>query len=213
MTRPLKILPSLAQFAKDIFANVVANYSGNVMLSPVAIQTSLALLRMAAGSQTETILQNHLYFANMSLSSTANQFHTLLQAIQNSPIIKMANAIFVDPHYKIHPYYQVIANDLFYSSVLPCDFSDAFQSANTINNWISGETNYNIMDLVSPEYMDKIRRTATMFLANAMYFNGRWAHQFDQSKTTNTTFYTGSCVAENAEAMPMMETKVNHFFL
>lgn len=181
------------------------------MLSPVAIQTSLALLRMAAISQTETILENHLYFANMSLSSTANQFHALLQPIQNNPMIKMANAIFVDTHYQIHPYYQVIANDLFYSSVLPCGFSDGFLSANTINNWISGETNYQINDIISPEYMEKVRRTATMILANAVYFNGRWAHQFDQSHTMNGSFYTGSCVAANAEPMPMMETKVKFF--
>lgn len=183
------------------------------MLSPVAIQTSLALMRMAAESQTAKILDNALYLTNMTMSSIAKQFQTLIEPIENDPIVYYANALFVDPRYEINPLFQVIANDLFYSSVYNTAFTDGFVAANIINNWISTTTAAHINDIVSPEYMENVKNTTTMIVANAVSFNGKWAHQFDRSLTTNRTFYTGACVIENGERMELMESTVILNFL
>lgn len=178
------------------------------MLSPVAIQTSLALMRMAAESETAKIMDKSLYLTNMTLSTIAKQFQALIEPIETDPIVYFANALFVDPKFEINPLFQVIANDLFYSSVYNTDFTDGFVAANKINNWVSTSTAAHINDIVSPEYMENVKNTTTMIVANAVSFNGKWAHQFDRSLTTNKTFYTGACTIENGEQMEMMESTV-----
>jgi serpin B len=56
-----------------------------------------------------------------------------------------------------------------------------------INDWVSQQTQERIKDLIPQGGVDAATR---LVLANAIYFNGKWAHPFDTSRTRDGIFHT-----------------------
>jgi serpin B len=70
------------------------------------------------------------------------------------------------------------------------DFAaDPESSRDTINNWISDQTEGRIKDLIPRGALDKLTR---LVLTNAIYFNAAWATPFEKSQTQDGPFHLQS---------------------
>ena len=68
----------------------------------------------------------------------------------------------------------------------PTDFAGSPEESRVrINDWVAGQTEDRIQDLI-PE--DAITPLVRMVLTNAIYFNARWAHWFDERFTSMSPF-------------------------
>lgn len=177
------------------------NKNENIVMSPLAILSLLAL--MSTGSEGQTIRTfntvMHLGLTNKQLTT---EFHNILKPLQDNPDLIMASSINVRNGYTPNKAFEARAK-LFYTSV----FLNYFDDPGTIdiNNWIKKATDNRIGSLVTAS---EFTVYTTIVLVNALYFNGGWVHPFEPSKTTSATFYKGSCDSSNAQKVQMMNQVV-----
>ena len=155
----------------------------NYMFSPLSIRMALA---MAANGANGATLEEILKTLNIEDLETFNEMAlNLIQAYSENESVRLsiANSIWLnkDHHYEEVSFsdsYQTIIEEYYkgYSQVV--DNEDAVQ---TINDWVNEKTNEKI-----PELIDNSEFLA--FLANAIYFRGDWASQFDELATKEDTF-------------------------
>lgn len=155
----------------------------NYMFSPLSIKMALA---MAANGANGATLEEILKTLNIEDLETFNEMAlNLIQAYSENESVRLsiANSIWLnkDHHYEEVSFsdsYQTIIEEYYkgYSQVV--DNEDAVQ---TINDWVNEKTNEKI-----PELIDNSEFLA--FLANAIYFRGDWASQFDELATKEDTF-------------------------
>ena len=75
--------------------------------------------------------------------------------------------------------------ELFAKSIERVDFSDPEARRQEINAWVEEVTRNHIKDLIPA---GSIQSTTKFVLANAAYFKGVWANQFDKQNTKVETF-------------------------
>lgn len=93
--------------------------------------------------------------------------------------------------------------DLFAQEVESLDFQNKpEEAANVVNKWVENTTNGQIKDILSPGDFSSGTKAV---LANAAYFKGDWASQFDKDNTKEEIFYTPT----NQTFVPMMNKKGN----
>lgn len=155
----------------------------NYMFSPLSIKMALAMAANGANGETfDEILKT----LNIDDLETFNELAlNLIQTYSENESVRLsiANSIWLnkDHHYEEVSFsdsYQTIIEEYYkgYSQVV--DNEDAVQ---TINDWVNEKTNGKI-----PELIDNSEFLA--FLANAIYFKGDWASQFDELATKEDTF-------------------------
>ena len=79
------------------------------------------------------------------------------------------------------------------------DYKTAAEAARqAINQWVAGETNDKIPELIAQGVLDALTR---LVLVNAVYLDATWANQFDPEATTDGEFTT---LAGEQVTTPMM---------
>lgn len=102
---------------------------------------------------------------------------------------------------KIHP--RDCIHDLFADEVESLDFRNQPEESSTVvNKWIESATSGQIKDILSPGDLSEGTKAV---LANAAYFKGSWASQFDPDYTEEEIFYTPT----NQTFVKMMNKKGN----
>jgi len=135
-------------------------------------------------------------------AETAEQIRRLIDPIQNSTMLKVANKVYVMQGYRVKKEFDVIAKDKFHSESQSLNFNQAADSANTINTWVESKTNDKIKNLISP---DSLSSDTRMVLVNAIYFKGFWQHQFKKDRTAKAPFYTSETDTVDVDMMHVKE--------
>lgn len=170
---------------RPTFQEVAQTETCDIILSPFSAQTILALLLQGAVGQTAIDIAEGLKFTQPP-AVVAQSYQTLLAPLQDNPVLKTANKIYIQQNYTIKAEFQLKASRDFYSSVESVNFAQSQVAANTINSWVEAQTKNLIKNLISPSLLDGNTR---MVLVNAIYFKGTWANPFDKRLTKNSTFY------------------------
>ena len=97
--------------------------------------------------------------------------------------LRIANAAFADLRLDLFPSFAAVLGDRFGAWVERVDFADE-AALDRINAWVARKTEEAIPSLVSHLEPDD-----ALVLANAMYFRGVWARQFDAASTTPLPFH------------------------
>lgn len=177
------------------------NKGENIVMSPLAILSLLAL--MSTGSEGQTIRTfNTVMHLGLSNKQLTTEFHDILTPLQNNPDLILASSIYVRNGYTPNKRFKTRAKQ-FYTEVYLNYFDDP--GTTDINNWIKKATDNRIGSLVTSSQFTVY---TTIVLVNAVYFNGGWVHPFKPSKTVSNTFYTGKCDSSNAKKVDMMNQVV-----
>ncbi|KAJ6640748.1 Serine protease inhibitor 42Dd [Pseudolycoriella hygida] len=179
---------SISLFANDLYSQCVNVKPGNVIISPLSVVTSLALLRQGTSGETSEQLKTALHSHN-DKSTVANQFLAHREALQKSlgqSTLSIANRIYFNEGYQLVKNFQDVAAAKFKSGAEPLNFSDSEKSATTINRFVKEETNGKIQDLYAKDAFGSDTRVV---LVNAIYFKGSWESQFVKEATRKDDFY------------------------
>ena len=180
-------------FATDLYAKL-KNEKGNLFFSPYSISTALAMTLAGARGDTAQQMTNVLHFAvpQDRLHPSFAGLETELNAIQKKSKIQLSIANSLWPQ-KGHPFlseYVGLLKQYYGTSVTPLDYAGASEAAReTINAWVEQKTNRKITNLIKPGV---VGRDTVLVLANAIYFKGDWADQFDSKQTTEQVFHVAS---------------------
>jgi len=177
-----------ASFAFDFYrAQVGADASSNIFISPYSISVALAMTYAGASGNTASQIASAMHF-----TLPAERLHTAFDAIDlqlaSRQGIKMnvANSIWAQRTLAFAaPFLDTLAVD-YGSEVRGVDFIGAStQATAAIDGWVADQTAGKIQNLFPAGSLDSSTRVV---LVNAVYFDATWKTQFDSSKTAPAPF-------------------------
>lgn len=160
---------------------------GNVFFSPLSVEAALGMT--AAGAKGNTLAQMAKALSLPADTAAAHAgFKSLFAALndEKTPAEKrgfelaVANAIWGSATYPWRKEYLALVNDNYGGGLFHTDFSQPEPARAKINGWVEGQTKQRIKDLLPPRSITELTR---LVLTNAIYFKGKWEHEFDKKRT------------------------------
>lgn len=208
--RPIMLTQEQRQFANDNngftlrFLKTVneTDVSGKSFIySPLSITYVLGMVNDAATGHTERELEQTLGFHEGGIQAVNDYCKNLidnLPKVDKKVTLNIANAIFVNKHYRLKEQFQKDMQDYYDAQAETLDFSSP-ETLGHINGWCDDKTNGMI-----PTILDGVDPDMASYLLNAIYFKADWASKFDPKNTKTESF--------NAEKgsidLPMMHQNV-----
>jgi serpin B len=180
-------------FAFDLYARLRGAQAGNLFFSPQSISTALAMTYAGARGDTAAQMARTLHFS-LPPEQLAAGYAALLKALgpagaDRGVRLSVANRLWGQRGETfLDPFLTVMRRD--YGAELGLvDFATQSEAARAeINAWVLQQTADKIRDLIPPGALTPLTR---LVLANAIYFRGDWAKQFDKAGTTDQPFHVG----------------------
>jgi len=182
-------------FALDLLSELGAAV-GNLFYSPYSVSSALAMAYAGARGATESQMADVLHFT-LGQDDLHPAFNWIDLALNGRGEIAppyegegfqlhVVNAAWGQRGYTfLRSYLDTLAVN-YGSGLRLLDFAEDPEAAReTINDWVSGETNERIVDLLPPGSIDAFVR---LVLTNAVYFNAPWLKPFDVDMTAAGTF-------------------------
>lgn len=174
--------------------NQLCTTPGNLFFSPASIEAALSMTREGAASNT-------LRQMSMLLPETVTFPKT-----GTNVTLESANTLWVDKKFPILGRFQTTVQEKYSAEIRPADFAgqpDAERA--TINRWVEKKTRDKIKNLLAS---GSVTSDTRMILVNAIYFKGKWLHEFEKESTTDELFWMTPDISTNA---PMMTMKTERF--
>lgn len=186
-TEQQQVGPGNAFTLKLFKANVgTISQNENLILSPLSVSFAVGMTSNGANGQTLTDIRKTMEFDGFTEDQVNSYYHNLITNLPDldpNTTLKIANSIWYANNFTVLPTFLKTNTDFYNAEVKALDFSDKTGSVNTINNWVSGNTNNKI-----PKILDQIGDGARMYLINAIYFKSSWKTRFDAAKTYKAPF-------------------------
>ncbi len=167
------------------------NEGKNIFFSPYSISSAFAITWEGAKGNTANEMASTLKFSDYVKTNSA--VHAGLGALNlkynqpNKPYqLAVANALWGEKTFPfLDSYLEALAKP--YGTVLfPANFKgDADTERKRINEWVEGQTNNRIKDLLPERSVDSDSR---LVLTNAIFFKGSWAKEFNKKQTYKSDF-------------------------
>jgi serpin B len=184
-----------AGFALDAYHKIAAEHA-NLVFSPASVSIALSMAYAGAAGTTASEMASALHFTlpaerlypafdslDLNLASRGQD----KKSIDGGPMqVKIVNAAWAERTYQFRSEYLDILAANFGAGLNLVDFVKNWESARiTINDWVAGQTNDRIQDLLPEGSLDTLTR---LVLTNAVYLNAAWKEPFDPDHTSDSTF-------------------------
>jgi serpin B len=183
---PHTLAASLNEFAFDLYRRLARGDASNVFFSPYSLSVALAMTLAGARGGTAQELARVLrvspehtdIHAAISALTTA-----LLGGARHGYAITAANGLWRQQGYPLRHEFLEVLQTSYGAGCEVVDFAGQPSAARQrINQWADEQTRGLVHDLVAEP------PTGPLVLANAVYFKGDWAEEFDEALTTRTRF-------------------------
>ncbi len=183
-------------FAARLYGAVAKLKPGNVFLSPSSARFALGMLNGGARGETARELGAVLGATARShdvAASIANEWAALAVPPGPNPweqndvvVLRTANRLFGQRGRAFEPAFLALTKGRYGAPIEAVDFQkDAEGARKLVNAWVEERTERKIQNIVATPPP----RDTKLILANAIYFNGKWATPFSEGMTKNEPFY------------------------
>jgi len=193
------------RFALDLYARLAEDPEagdGNIFFSPFSLSSALAITYEGARGTTADEIRSVFHFPE-NQSVLRSGFAGVIEDINsraNAYTLRTANALWAEQTYPFLGDYISAAEQHYGARTTNLDFINTpDKSRGIINTWVEDQTEDRIKDLLQPGTINPLTR---LVITNAIYFKGTWVAQFDEEKTTDADFRTGTGAIVR---VPMME--------
>lgn len=177
-------------FALDLYTKI-SDEPGNLFFSPYSVSTALAMTYGGARGETARQMADVLHF-----SLGQQRLHAAFAAMLSSDRaaeeesghrLHLANALWGQKGYYFLEEFLALTKTHYGAGLREVDFAQATEQARlTINQWVEGETEHKIRELLQRGDLDA---ATALVLTNAIYFKGDWASRFDRRQTKEDSFW------------------------
>jgi serpin B len=182
-----------SRFALELY-QALKGEEGNLFYSPYSISLALAMTYAGARGETENQIAETLNFT-LPQERLHPSFNALDQALAErgergvepgSFRLNIVNSLWGQEGYPFRSEYLDTLALNYGAGLRLVDFiNQAEASRLLINDWVSEQTEERIEDLLPEGVIDDLTR---LVLVNAIYFNARWAYQFEEGNTQDAAF-------------------------
>ncbi len=202
-------------FAFELYQQIPED-NNNVFFSPYSISAALAMTYAGARDETErqmastlhyTLPQDELHPAFNWLDQTLADRGESAQGQDDGGFrLRIVNAIWGQKEYEFLTEFLDTLSINYGAGLRTLDFAaDVEVARQTINDWVSEQTEERIVDLIPEGVLDASTR---LVLTNAIYFNAAWTHPFPEHQTAAAPFHL---LDGNDVEVPMM--RISESFL
>src|ERR1017187_9583998 len=188
-------------FAFNLLKQIAKDQPGNnIFISPYSASTVLQMACNGAGGQTKTDMQQVLGTTGLAaeaLNAANKECDRAINSQGTNVVLIAANAIWYRKGTPVKPAFISCNQQYFGATVDALDFDDP-RSIGIMNAWASEQTHGKINGIAD----GLINPLTDLFLANAVYFKGKWAVPFDAKRTKDRVFHLR---AGRQKQLPMME--------
>lgn len=171
----------------------------NVFISPLSIFMALAMTESGAGGATRDAMRQALAvppgLSDDQLRGSASALMKVLQAERGAELL-IANGLWSDSSMPMSQDFVKRCNTFYQADVTSLDFQKP-AAANEIEKWVKEKTHGKITGLISPDALLNTRA----LLTNAVYFHGKWAHQFPKNETAPQSFHLATGGVKKVQMM------------
>jgi serpin B len=171
----------------------------NVFISPLSIFMALAMTESGAGGGTRDAMRQALSvppgLSDDQLRGSASALMKVLQAERGAEL-SIANGLWSDSSMPMSQDFVKRCNTFYQADVTSLDFQKP-AAANEIEKWVKEKTHGKISGLISPDALLNTRA----LLTNAVYFHGKWAHQFPKNETAPQSFHLATGGVKKVQMM------------
>jgi serpin B len=181
---------------------------GNLFFSPFSISPALAMTSGGAHGRTEMEMTNVLHL-NLPPEQLHAAFKTLLERAQkiqrwNRIALRSANSLWRQNDSPFKAEFSRLVAENYFTESKSLDFKKAPEAAaNEINRWVERKTGGRISSIAAAQQFTPLTR---LVLCDAIYFRGKWQHQFRKRDTKPAPFHISTNTTVN---VPMMSQKGN----
>ncbi len=168
----------------------------NTFISPLSIGVCMHLVTTAAEKETRAQLLKAMHADELDLGLGNRNLMSAMNS-QDQLTLRVANSVWADPtRITLDPTFVEDARGNFDAEVQAVDFSKETESLDTINGWVSKETEGKI-----PKLLEKISPYAVTYLVNAVYFKADWKTQFKKENTKQADFTLADGTKQKTDLM------------
>jgi serpin B len=192
-------------FAVDLYQKL-KDRPGNLFFSPFSISTALAMTSAGARGQTEMEMTNVLHL-NLPPQKLHPAFKGLLERMEkiqrwNRIVLKSANSLWRQKDYPFKAEFSRLIGESYFAETKSVDFKNArAAAAEEINRWVERKTSGKISSIAGANQFAPLTR---LVLCDAIYFKGKWQHQFKERDTKPAPFHIST---NETVTIPMMSQK------
>jgi serpin B len=163
--------------------------AANIFISPYSAATVLQMVGAGAAGQTRTEMQQVLGTTGLSADAVGaanKKIAELLRHGNTNVILTMANGIWYRQGSPVKPEF-IAYNQRFYGCTLGAFNVNDPHAKDALNAWASAQTQGRITQIADDNMfaVDQPR----LFLANAVYFKGKWSEPFKVADTKDRSFH------------------------
>jgi len=204
-------------FSVDAYLQLAGSGTGNLVLAPASIRLALAMTWAGASGETAAQMAEALHF-----DLPFDRMHAALNAIdarleslnrEESPgpdgeerrvVLTISNALWGQAGYAfLDGFLETLAIN-YGAGMRLVDYENEAEAARVaINEWVAGQTNDRITDLIPRGVLSELTR---LVLTNAVYLDATWASTFDPNDTRDGSFTTLAGDEVTLDVMHQTET-------
>jgi len=192
------------KFTLNLFSTLPQS-GANQVISPLSVSSVFAIAYEGARGPTKEQIASVLQFPTNQASlqdGMAGVLSRLTNMNSSDVELKVRNGLWSLRGYQIAPGFMDLCRGKYGTDIDFADFrTSARASSSRINAWAEQNTKGKIRNLFAP---DSITSDTRLVLANAVYFKGKWASQFDKGKTRTKPFWVNP---ERPVQVPTMAQK------
>ena len=205
--------------ATDFSIRLLQNsyHRANTLLSPVSLLAVLTMVQLGARGNTKKELDRAIGADAANMMQLLNRlFMPEQERLEYSPwarlvgneqpaTINFANALWLNNNGRVHfrPEYLQDSKNISKADIQQIPFNSA--ACDAINRWAEEKTNGQISHVV-----DSLPEDAAMFLANALFFDGKWMEAYQPSDVKKRIFTSGD---GRSQLVEFMEGEENQYLL
>lgn len=196
---PAPVMPPLPDNFELALYRALAAQPGNQFVSPYSVLSAFTLLYPGARGATAAEMVSTFGF-DPEVAAQVERARTLARALAaqtGGSEFTSANAAWVERTMALHDAYARVIRDQLGATIEGVPFiANQRQALRTINAWAARETRDRIPEILTQE--DPARR---LVLTNAVYFKGKWQHQFSANATRDGDFFAENGATQRARLM------------
>ncbi|MEO0333166.1 MAG: serpin family protein, partial [Bacteroidota bacterium] len=182
-----ELVRSVNDFAFDLVRQVTRQSpSQNTFLSPLSVNLAMSLMLNGSVGYTQSQLHQSLDFDVLSpleVNKAYSELIPLLQELDPQVNFSLANAVWYDQKMTISTFYQDILLAYYNAHAIDLNFRSK-RSATVIQKWIETQMPYKLAEPITAP-----SPRTTLYMTNAVQFNGKWAVPFREEYTRPAEFF------------------------
>lgn len=156
----------------------------NQLISPIGISFLLSMIKHAVGPEDQMEIERIIHLPKDENELKLSAFRLIRKMMNNG--VDIAGLLYLNPHYRLNPNYQVLASQYYQSKV------ESGSSAKWVNDWVQQMTNGQIKKIVDQRDLNNF----FVLLANAIHFKADWSVPFKRKDTYADNFATPTQVIQ-----------------